>query len=223
MIDYSATHLALRNRALAVSVATTGSASLSATAEAYERAAGSFIDDRFEAGMECVGAGCAESANNTVGLITGVTATRLYIDGGRTVEVVGPGKTISVGFPAQRQWEGVELSQVVGRPYVEEEFMVAQHALESSPAEGAIAWEKGLYILRFYFPALFASIGGEKQANAILALFTPGTVLAAGANSVRIRQDIGPFASRFQPNGRGHLISTLTIPWESQSTNTVAA
>jgi hypothetical protein len=56
--------LALRGRVLTLSVATTGTTSLAATATGYTRAAGSFVTDGFKPGMEVLAAGFATSGNN---------------------------------------------------------------------------------------------------------------------------------------------------------------
>src|SRR6185503_14232379 len=105
MIDTTAATLALRNRAIGLVVCTTGSTSLSATTTGYHRAAGSFITDGFQPGMETLPSGWSVTGNNARCVITQVTASDLTIDGGRSVEAAGSGKTIAVGLPGIRIWE----------------------------------------------------------------------------------------------------------------------
>ena len=73
MIDHLAALLALRGRALTLSVATTGSTSLSATTTGYARAAGSFITDGLVVGAEITASGFTTPANNGQGVVTAVT------------------------------------------------------------------------------------------------------------------------------------------------------
>lgn len=62
---------------------------ISVTATDYVRAAGSWVTDGFEVGMEVVGLGFLADANNCVGTVTTVTATNLTVDNAMVVESVG--------------------------------------------------------------------------------------------------------------------------------------
>ena len=77
MISNSAVLLALRNRALSLVVATTGSVSLSATATGYARAAGSFVTDGFKVGMDLTATGFTTPGNNGAHVLMAVTALTL--------------------------------------------------------------------------------------------------------------------------------------------------
>jgi len=220
MIDLLAVHLALRNRALAVSVATTGSTSLSATATGYARAAGSFITDGFSVGMEITPAGFA---TNTVDVLTGVTATALTTKNARAVEAVAAGRTISVGFPAVRAFENVTLTPTSGRPYIEEDFVPATNSLLSFPASGGTVEETGLYVIKWYGLSDTGVSALRKSVDALKALFAPGTTLTAGSNTVRVRGDTATQAGQIIPLAGGWSVLTLTIPWRAYSVNQVAA
>lgn len=223
MIDATLAQLALRNRAIALSVCTTGSTSLSATTTGYARAAGSFVTDGFQVGMELLAAGFSEATNNGYSVIEAVTAGALRISGGRTVEVAGSGKTLTVGLPQGRAWENVKFTPVAGRPYIEEDFVPQPSRLRTFPASGGIVEEPGLYILKWYGLSRTDVVAIRKCVDALKARFAPGTgITLSDGNVVRVRTDIGPFAGQIVPIAGGWSVLTLTVPWLARSTNTIA-
>lgn len=220
MLDLVAVQLALRNRAIAVSVCTTGSATLAATVDGYTRLTGSFITDGFKLGMEVTPTGFTQT---TTGVVVGVTALTLTIDGGRTVEASGSGRTLAVGLPALRAWEHVKFEPIQNRPYVDEDFMPTGSELLSFPAQSGILEERGIYVLRYHGVANRLLSGIQNPVAALKALFTPGTGLTAGSNVVRVRSDIGPYSGPILPDGKGFEVCTLTVPWFGHSNNAIAA
>ena len=228
MIDTVAVSLALRNQALLLSVCTTGSTTLSATATGYNRTAGSFITDGFKPGMEVRGTGSWVSTNNVgYSTITQVTSTDLTIDGGRTVESAGAGKTLIVGVPETRAWENRDANPIPGRSWLREEFVPAGSFLRSYPAQGATMEESGLYILTWFGLPKYGEGAIRKSVDALRALFTSGTILLAGTTPVRITGtsplEPGPFAGQILPDGNGWMYCQLRIPWACQTINAVAA
>lgn len=220
MMDLLATHLALRNRALSLIVETTGSTSLSATATGYNRVAGSFVADGFSPGMEITPAGFA---TNTVDVLITVTASDLTTKNARPVEVAAGGRTISVGVPALRAFENVDLIPVAGRPYFEEDFVPGTNTLRTFPAQGATGEETGLYVLKIYGLSNVGISAIRKTIDALKALFAPGTTLTAGVNTVRVRSDVSVQSGQILPQGNGWSVCVLTIPWRAYSINQVAA
>lgn len=75
---------------------TTGSASLSATATGYARAAGSFITNGIQVGDEITASGFATAANNGRSVVIAVTATTIDVTktGGTTAEAAATGRTL---------------------------------------------------------------------------------------------------------------------------------
>lgn len=225
MIDLSAATLSLRNRALGLVVATTGSTDLSATATGYHRAAGSFVTDGFLPGMEFTPTGFAA---NTVDIITSVTATDIATKYARAVEAVASGRTLSVGLPLLRAFENYPLTPVSGRPYIEEEFVPGGSTTTGVPANGAFTEETGLYVIKWYGLINLGIIPGlgistlRKQVDALKSLFAPGTTFTAGSNIVRVRRDHGPYTGQIIPL-TGWAALVLTVPWHAYSTNQIAA
>ena len=118
MIDHYAAQKALRVKLLTLSVATTGSVQISATATGYERATGSFLTDGFLSGMEVGGTGFGETANNAKKTLSSVTALTMTCPN-TSVEAVGA-RTLDVGLPATRAWENINVEPARGSTWIEE-------------------------------------------------------------------------------------------------------
>lgn len=220
MVDLLAVHLALRNRALSLVAATTGSMSLSATTTGYARAAGSFVTDGFVVGQEITPAGFAA---NTVDVLTGVSALALTTKNARAAEGAAGGRSIVVGLPALRAWENVTLIPITGRPYFEEDFVPATSELLTMPSQGGTVEETGLYVLKIYGLSNTGISALRKTVDALKRLFAPGTVLTAGTDTVRMRADVATQTGQILPLEGGWSVLVLTIPWRATSLNVIAA
>ena len=238
MIDHTAATLALRNRALTLSVATTGSTTLAATTTGFTRAAGSFITDGFVVGMEILAAGFSTAANNGNGVVTSVAAGTLLVDAytvtlgvtGYTVaartlatEAAAAGRTISVGLPAMRAWENTALTPVAGKPYLEEDYVPATERLFTSPAASGMVEETGLYVLKWYGLSGKGISALRKSVHALKLLYTPGTKLTAGSHTVRVRADAATQTGQIIPLTGGMAVLVLPVPWLALSNNAIAA
>jgi hypothetical protein len=213
-------HLALRNRARSLVVATTGPISLSATATGYHRAAGSFEADNFEVGMEIVPAGFA---SNIVDTLIGVTATDLTTKNPRGVEAVAGARTISVGLPVLRALENdPTFTPTVGRPYFNEDFVPGTSTLSGS-RRGGYVYDNGLYVAKWYGLSGVGVSALRKSVDALKALFAPGTALTAGTATVRVLPKPAPQTGQIIPLTNGWSALVLTISWEVESINAIAA
>lgn len=216
-VDLLAVHLALRNRALSLVVATTGVTLLSATATGYHRAAGSFVADGFLKGMEIVPAGFAANAPLVIRDLTNSDITTTIPP---AVEAEAAGRSLVVGIPTLRAFENVALTPVGGRPYYEEDFVPATTSLLSFPAQGGALQENGLYVSKWYGLSGVGVSALRKSVDALKALFAPGTIITAGANTVRIGE---AQAGQIIPLTSGWSAIALPIPWWALSRNLVAA
>lgn len=227
MIDQEAATLALRNRMLSLLVCTTGAQSLSATATGYARTAGSFLADGFADGMEFAAAGFATPGNNGYRVIESVDAltitTTVSPIVAPTPEIAAAGRTLSVGPPAGRALDNKSFTPIPGRPYIEEDFVPATHALRSFPAQGGTSQETGLYVLKWYGLSGKGAGGIRKPVNALMALFAPGTVLSVAGVNLRMSEEISVRAGQILPQGDGWSVCVVTIPWWAMSINTVTA
>lgn len=220
MIDLLATNLALRNRARSLVVCTTGPTNLSATAQGYHRAAGSFVTDGFVVGQEIVPVGFAA---NTIDTLIGVTASDLTTANPRAVEGVAGGRTLSVGLPLLRVFENDPVfTPVAGRPYFEEDFVPATATL-SGTRTGGYVYDRGLYIAKWYGLSGVGISALRKGVDALKALFAPGTALVAGSSIVRILPLPAPQTGQIIPLTSGWSCLLLTISWEVESINAIAA
>lgn len=220
MIDTTAATLAFRNRALTLSVCTTGSTTLSATTTGYARTTGSFRTDGFLPGMEITPSGFAA---NTVDVITAVATLTLTTASARTAEVAASGRTISVTVPENRQWDNVALDPPSGRPYLTEEFVPATNTLLTLPASMGTLEETGLYVLAWHGLSDKGTGSIRKCVDALKALFSPGTTVVAGSDVIHVRTDTSVRTSQLIPQGNGWTACVLTVPWKTRTTNAIAA
>jgi hypothetical protein len=224
VIDESAAVLAFRNRAITLSVSTTGSTTLSATALGFARSSGSFITDGFAQGQEIASTGFS-AANNAAKVITGVTAQFLTIRGGCAVQSATAGRTITVGLPSHRAWENekFEQSDAAGFPYIAEQFVPATSELKTIMGQGGTIEETGLYVLSLYGLSGFGQAGIRKYVNALKALYAPGTNLTAGSHTLKVRGDTSTSAGQIIPLGNEWSVVQIRIPWRAFSINAIAA
>jgi hypothetical protein len=234
MLDSVTAQLALRARAVSVTVATTGTlATLSATATGYARSSGSFLTDGFAPGMEItLVTGFSTSGNNQATtaqgrVITSVTALAITCTG-CAVEAAGGSRIITAGLPFDRAWENKAFEPTSGRPYIEEDFVPGVTALMGQ-RDGGLVVEQGLYVLKLYGIADTGISAIHKTIDALRALFAIGTSLTSGSTTVRIgdvdggTRQRGPVAGQIISAGLGRSVRVLTVPWYSFSTNTIAA
>lgn len=229
--------MALRNRALGLVIATTGAATLAATATGFTRDAGSFLDDGFVPGMEICSAGWNSSANNGTGVVSGVTDLALTVSmfaiatvaGVQTitrpatvVEAADVGRTIVAGLPSQRAWENKELIPGATIPYVEEDFIPATHRIVTAPADGGLVEETGLYVLKWYGVPNIGIAALRKSSFALAKLYAPGTNLAAGTDVVTMRGDTAVQSGQILQLSTGWAALVLTVPWRARSRNVIA-
>ncbi|MBA3890490.1 MAG: hypothetical protein H0X64_08160 [Gemmatimonadaceae bacterium] len=134
-------------------------------------------------------------------------------------------RMLSLGalLPAGRAYENEAFTPRPGQSYLEEDFVPATSRMIGGPAAGGRMEHAGLYVLRWYALAE-SGIDDRPAIDALLALFTPGTTVPAGTETVRIPTDFAPNAGGFIPTADpGFAACKITIPWRVFSTNTVAA
>lgn len=220
MLDEELATFALRTRAIALSVATTGSTSLSANATGFARASGSFLADGFAAGQEILPSGFPD---NTRRMITQVTAQQMTIDGGLSVVGAAAGRTLVCGLPGLRSWENEQQIELdVKRPYVTDAFRPATSEVYTFPANTGTVLETGLYVLTLYALPKVGILAIRRYVKGIKALFAPGTAIAVGSDTLRMPVRKGVSSSEIIPTVSWSVVA-ITIPWEARTTNTVTA
>ena len=221
MVDHHEAQLALRTKLLALSVATTGSTSISATATGYARAAGSFITDGFRVGMEVAGSGFSVSANNTAKTVTAV-ATLTLTAAGCAVESVGT-RTLTVGLPAGREWENTAYTPTDGSPWVEEQYMPGPmtRITAAGGAGSAVLEVLPQYAPRVYVPAGKGVDAGRMYADALLTLFAPNTPFVLSSGTLRVRGDVAPYSGQMLQAAPGFAVVPVTVPLRLRTTNSI--
>jgi hypothetical protein len=217
MLSHLACVEALRTQLLTLSVCTTGSATLSATATGYARTTGSFLTDGFAVGMEITPTGFAA---NTVAVLTGVTALTLTT-AARAVEVAAAGRTIACLLPAGRAWENVAYTPTTNRPWVEEDYL-------PGPAQqiplGSLGDVETLpqYVVKVYGVPGTGLAALHRYGDAILNLFPPRTALTLSTGDVlRVRINPAPYRGQLVQDTAGFAVTVVTIPCAVRSANTI--
>jgi hypothetical protein len=126
-------------------------------------------------------------------------------------------------LPAVRVIENVAPASPIapGVEYSEEEFVPTPPRLLSATATGGRVRHDGLYVIRWFGIAGTATSQIRASADAVLALFPPGsTVIATDGTAVHIMgSPIAPSQSQINFAVPGRAVVTITIPWWAQSLN----
>lgn len=208
MIAHRAARLVLRARLATLQVCTTGSITLEATATGYARSSGDFLADGFARGMELTPSGFA---SNSPAVITEVSARTITVAGGRTAEAPAAGRALTVGLPTLRGWENVDLTKVVGVPYVEEQYIPGPSTAIALGLGGPI---EGFpqFAVHIHVPANVGVGAADAYADAVLALFAPRTSLPLTGAALRVRGDTGPYRDQMLQSSPGFAVVPVTIP-----------
>lgn len=218
MIDHYAIQLALRTKLLTLSAATTGSASLAATATGYSRSTGSFLTDGFAPGMEITGSGFTASANNAAKTLTAVAALTLTC-AGCSVEAAGT-RTIAAGLPAYRAWENVAYEPTAGVPYVTEAYLPGPMSRQTLGTYGELE-AMPTYVVRVNVPENTGIGAASQYADALLTLFAPGTAMTVGSDTLRVRADVAPFRGQLLPVAPGFVSVSVSVPLRLRTANSI--
>jgi len=209
---------AFQTRAESVVVATTGSMDLAATATGYTRATGSFLTDGFADGMEITPSGFT---TNAAVIAQRVEALTITVVGGLTVEATAPARTLQALMPTGRAYDNLNFTPTANRPWVNQSLVTGPSVLRSGPASGGTREDTGLFIVHWYALANTGAAALRKSVQAVAALFTSGTALAAGSHTVHVRGDVAPSYSAPRAVNGGWVLSTLSVPYRVYSTNTL--
>ncbi len=220
MIDLALVRAALRSRAEGLVVASTGAATLSATATGYARTSGSFIDDGFVVGQDITPTGFTQT---TVCAISKVEASMLTIYGGRTVQASGSGRTLVSGLPTMRALVNEDLTPSVVMPYVVESMPLGGSGVQTIPGRTGRFQQDGLSVWTWYAIAKTGAGALDKGATALMKRFAPYTRLSLSDGTyIDMRGDVGPSAGDIISEA-GWARVTVTLPWRASSWNVVAA
>ena len=235
MISHLDLLLALHAKALALEVLAV-TASISATATGYARSSGSFLTDGFEAGQEVHGTSFTNSENNEAKVVTNVTALALTTEGltvaadgrrtrsgtsGTTVEAEAT-RTLTVGLPADVEYENATLTPGVGVPWWREEYSPGP-GRRIGPGQGAELEYFVDYFVTLFLPPLFGARAARRYADELLAHFPPGLLLTSAPTPARVRGDVVPFVGKFlqSQEPEGYLVVPVTVPLIVRTANSI--
>lgn len=192
---------------------------LGASTAGYTRNdAGSFLDDGFVKGMEVLGAGYTETANNGARTITAVTDSLLSCPG-CVAEVAHEGPTLEVGLPATVSWENVRFStRKPGVPYVVEQYIPGPSFQEEN--QGGDKVLRPMYSLQVFAPADTDIYADGAYTDALENLFPPGHAIAIGdGNYIHVRYSPAPFKGQRQNPDAAFSVVPITFPLEVRVPN----
>jgi hypothetical protein len=208
MIDEVEMQLALRSKAMTLTVATTGTTSLAATASGYTRTTGSFMDDKFATGMEVTPAGFS---SNTPRVITAVSALAITVSGTVPVQAAAGGRSLTVGLPSSRAWENVAFQPTAGVPWVREEFLPGPTGQATVGPFGRLD-AFPMYALHIHVKDE-TGLTVKRYVNALRVLFAPRTKIPLPTSgTLAVRSDTGPYAGQLQQSQPGFVVQPFTIP-----------
>jgi hypothetical protein len=221
MIDHQALQLAVRTQLATLEVATTGSTSLGVASGVYSRSSGSFLTDGFKPGMEITPSSFGTSNNNTVCVITAVSALTLSVNRTLTTETEGAGKTIAAKAPSSFAAENIPFQPVAGVPWIEEQLL-------SGPTQqitlGEFGWieHDPLYVLQVHVPEGTGVGAANAYADGIIELFAPRTALTLSNGDVaRVRTRPGPFRSQLRNFVTGYATVAVNVPLRIHTVNII--
>jgi hypothetical protein len=231
MLDEETIQRALRSRLLTLVVTTTGDTSLAATTTGYMRTTGSFVTDRFAAGMEITPAGFA---NNSRAVITEVSALTItakrivattvngittYALAALTAEAAAGGRSLTVGLPLNRAWENEEFEPTAGIPWVREEFLPGPNEQVTIGPGGDVQGEPQ-YVIHISVPA-GTRLTAKRYTHAAKVLFAPATKITTSGGTIRVKPKPAPFTGQLLPSQAGFAEQPITFPLEVRSPNVI--
>lgn len=217
MINHYLIQKALRVKLLTLSVATTGSVTLAATTTGYTRTTGSFLTDGFTNGMEVTPSGFTQTA---VGTVIAVSALSMTIDGGRTAQSAGAGRTLAVGLPSLRAWENVALNPTTNQPFIEENYLPGAGEQVTLGPLGEIEIDPS-YVVKVYVPAQGGIGAARSYTDALFTLFAPRTSLSVTGHTVSVRTRPAPFAGQLLQTESGFAVVPFTVPLRARTANAI--
>lgn len=215
MLDHVLAKEGFRQRLLTLVVASTGTMSLESTSAGFARATGSFLGDGFAPGMEIVPVGFS-APNNAAAIIDTVSALSMTIAGGRAVQAAAGARSLSVGLPQLRQWQGTQNPTINAPGTIP--FVVEQWVPGATNDDGAII-DTGFYVVTWNALPNRGIIATFRQMQAIRNLFPPGFSVYVGADKVRVTGSPAPQFSAPVRIATGYEMSTIRIPWRAVTTN----
>lgn len=217
-VAHEAIQLAVRARALTLSVVTTGSLTLSTVGSTYTRASGSFITDGFRVGMEVTPAVFSDTTRR---IVTRVEALTLTVDSAPTTQTAVAGASLSVGLPEIRVWENLTTAPEGDRWHVVEAYLPGGVEQVTTGRAGQLEVTP-LYVLDCYAPANTGIGALAVMADALCAHFPSQLALAlANGDTVRVRGRPAPTRSALTRPTPGQARVTVTIPLRLRTANPV--
>lgn len=222
MISYREIREELRVLVRTLAVVTTGSTSLGATGTTYTRAAGSFLTDGFAPGMEITTvSGFTDTAKSVVKEVAALTLT---VNRTLTTEAASAGRTLAVGLPTKRHWEGRDFvapteSNGIHAPFVDEQLLPGPtRQLTTGPT--ATLQADPQYQLTFAVAKNRGHEALERYVDAVIELFYPSRAITLDSGDViHVRGDTGPYRGQIMDLEPSWKIIPVSFPLRLLTSN----
>lgn len=215
MLDPRAAKAAFRARLVGTVAASTGLATLSATASGYARPSGSFVTDGFTVGMEITPTGFSNSA---VEVVTDVQPLALTVRTSHPAQPAAGTRSLSARMPQRRAFDGQPLEIVPDALAMREEYVPAPSDTITTSPRGGLTTESGFYLVTLFAPQAVGEWVLDALGHALKRRFAGGTVLAAGDVAIRCTQRPGVSLGQILPyETPGVVFRTVRIPWTAQT------
>lgn len=218
MIDNLDVVLTIRQQLLSLVVATTGSTTLGSVGNTYTRAAGSFVDDGFVAGMEVVPTGFGENDPTT---IRDVAALALTVDNDLLAEPAAVGRSLTVGLPTVRLWENKEAEVNDALWYIDEDYLPGVPFYYGIGKQADVQHQL-MYVLRLSGLSNRGIGALYRVADSILSLFPPTkSFTLSDGNVVRVRTEPAPYRGQVVHREDGRPEMAITVPFWLHTQNPI--
>lgn len=119
-------------------------------------------------------------------------------------------------LPDVVSWENRRSKPAVGAASLREACVPATHAFTGHGSLGGYSTVDGLYVLTWTDLADHGLLTLAARADAVVALYLPGTSLVAPDGPVvAIRKNPAPWRGQVMPLEPGRAVVTITIPWSA--------
>lgn len=124
-------------------------------------------------------------------------------------------------LPEHQGWENVKLQREQGEPYVVEQYIPGPTRQITVGRDGELEITP-MYQVQVHVPENEGYGTGASYADALIALFAPGTALTLDNGDVlRVRTDTGPFRGQMQRGDAGWVVVPVTIPCRLRTQNSI--
>lgn len=126
------------------------------------------------------------------------------------------------GLPssANRAWENIDFTPAAGTPWVSEEYLPGP-MYRVTVGSSAQLEARPTYLVTFHSLLNIGMDALSLLADTCLELFAPGTEMAVGSDTLRVRGDTAPYRGQLLVGDNGWASVSVSIPCYIRTTNSI--